>query len=299
MTEDQTPSDFSLGDMGLDTSSQGRADLLEALTQLGARDDDQINPAIAALLLGALDRPGVSLQRYLHHLSLLTRDAADLAQSLEVEDDLEARHQVLQTILAERYGYLGDETSYDDPQNANFLRVIDRRQGLPVALALLYLHTARSLGWTIRGLAFPGHFLLRLDLGAERLILDPFNGGRRCDVADLRALLKALAGNSAELEPRYYQTVSDRQILLRLVNNLKIHHLKHQQADRALDMIERMLLLSPGSAELWREAGLLQAQQEELIDARRSFERFLKLSHSDQEKQEVAALLQKLSTQLN
>tara|TARA_R110002072_G_scaffold12038_2_gene52991 strand:+ start:1183 stop:2130 length:948 start_codon:yes stop_codon:yes gene_type:complete len=286
-------------ELGLPAGDPTRPQLLEALARFGADENNRINPALVGLILAALDRPGTSLRHYLHHLSLLTRDARQLAKTAPVADDPAARLAVLRAILVDRYGYEGDAQSYDDPDNANLMRVIDRCRGLPVTLGLLYLHTARSLGWTVWGLAFPGHFLLRLDLGAARLIFDPFNGARRCDAPALRALLKALAGNAAELEPRFYQPVADRQVLLRLMNNLKEHQLRNQQPARALDVVERMLLLCPGSATLWREAGLLQFHQEELKDAKRSFSRFLRLSRNDREKQEIANLLQSLASTLN
>lgn len=95
-----------------------------------------------------------------------------------------------------RQGYAGDVLTYDDLQNANLIRVIDRRKGLPVALGILWIHAARARGWRADGLAFPGHFLVRLE---HRVIVDPFNEGRLCDAAFLRRLLRATAGAA---EPR-------------------------------------------------------------------------------------------------
>ena len=82
------------------------------------------------------------------------------------------------------------------------------------------MRRARRAG-TASGLAFPGHFLIRLSEGPERLILDPFHGGQVCDAAELRELLKATAGQEIELPPEHYAPVSDRDVLLRLQNNLK------------------------------------------------------------------------------
>src|SRR3546814_1821098 len=97
--------------------------------------------------------------------------------------------------------------------NANLMRVIGRRRGLPVALGILYLHGARAQGWAICGLNFPGHFLLRLDLGAERSIIDPFNGGKPRDAVGLRALLTGMAGENAELRPEHTRPVGCRDVL--------------------------------------------------------------------------------------
>src|SRR3546814_6980246 len=97
--------------------------------------------------------------------------------------------------------------------NADMMRVIDRRRGLPVAPGILYLHGARAQGWPICGLNFPGPFLLRLDLGAERTSIDPFNGGETRDASALRALLQTTAGEAAELRPEHTRTVGCRDLL--------------------------------------------------------------------------------------
>ena len=91
--------------------------------------------------------------------------------------DLAGRARALNEIILLKYGYCGDELTYDDLQNANLMRVIDRRKGLPVVLGILFIDAARAQGWEAAGLAFPGHFLIRLAERAERLILDPFHGG--------------------------------------------------------------------------------------------------------------------------
>ena len=95
------------------------------------------------------------------------------------------------------------------------------------------MHAARQQGWSAAGLAFPGHFLIRIDHGGERAIVDPFNGGKVCGAGDLRDLLKAMQGADAELTPDHYADVSDREILLRLQNNIKLRLMQLKQADKA------------------------------------------------------------------
>src|SRR5437879_11046850 len=145
----------------------------------------------AALALASYERPRVGLARYRQHLATIARD---VGWHSGAGGDLAARVQALNEIILLKYRYSGDERTYDDLQNANLMRVVDRRKGLPVALGILYLHAARSQGWDAAGLAFPGHFLIRLADGAERIIIDPFHGGTICEAAQLRDLLKATAG---------------------------------------------------------------------------------------------------------
>src|SRR5204862_4626076 len=166
----------------------------------------------AALALAALDRPQVALARYREHLATLARDLGAAAVGVA---EAAARAAALRAVIVGAYGYRGDDLTYDDLQNANLMRVIDRRKGLPVALGILYLDAGRAQGWDTVGLGFPGHFLIRLAEGAERLILDPFHGGRVCDAASLRELLKVMAGQAVELSPEHYAPVADRDVLLR------------------------------------------------------------------------------------
>ena len=280
------------------SSASGRKELEASLRRIGGSDDAAIDLAEAALFLAALDRPRVPLERYRHHLSLLARDTAELAAKLDPAS-LDARAAALNSVIVERYGYEGDQLTYDDLQNASLMRVIDRRKGLPVTLGILYIHAARAQGWTIYGLNFPGHFLLRLELGGERLILDPFVGGLHRDTAALRELLKAISGNEAELKPEHYAPVGNRDILLRVQGNIKLRLLQDKRPEEALAAVESMLMIAPGHAGLWREAGLLHAHLGNLRAAVMGLEQFLELSRDDHGRHEAATLLQGLKLRLN
>ena len=255
-------------------------------------------PAIgeAALALASFERPRVGLARYRHHLAALARDVGRHAGAA---GDLGARAQALNDIILLKHGYSGDELTYDDVQNANLMRVVDRRKGLPVALGILYLHAARAQRWDSVGLAFPGHFLIRLTDGAERLILDPFHGGRVCDAASLRELLKAMAGNDVELSPEHYAPVDDRDVLLRLQNNIKSRLVQAGRAEPALRIIETMLLLAPDLPDLWHEAGLMHARLGNMRASIEALQGFIVRAPEGAARHQAAALLQQLKSKLN
>jgi regulator of sirC expression with transglutaminase-like and TPR domain len=250
----------------------------------------------AALALASFERPRVGLARYRQHLTSIGRDVGRYAGAAA---DLPDRAHALNEIILLKYGYSGDELTYDDLQNANLMRVVDRRKGLPVALGILYLHAARAQGWDSVGLGFPGHFLIRLAEGPERLILDPFHGGRVCDAADLRDLLKATAGQEIELSPEHYAPVSDRDVLLRLQNNLKSRLLQAARYDRALRVVETMLMLAPDLAELWQEAGLLHARQGNIRASVSALQEFVIRAPEGTARHQAAAILQQLKSKLN
>src|SRR4029077_9825590 len=171
------------------------------LRDLGASGAQILPIAEAALALASFERPRVGPARYREHLHLLVRDVGRHAGAA---GDLAARVRALNEIILLKHGYSGDELTYDDLQNPNLMRVVDRRKGLPVALGILYMHAGRAQGWDTVGLAFPGHFLIPHSAGRERLILDPFHGGQVCAAAELRELLKVAAGQDSELLPEHY-----------------------------------------------------------------------------------------------
>ena len=279
----------------MNETGAARTDAETLLRQVGAGPDSGFDLAEAALALASLDRPRVGLDHYRHHLQDLAHDVASLADG----SDLNGCVGALNEIILERHGYEGDQLTYEDLQNANLMRVIDRRKGLPVALGILYIATARAQGWDSAGLAFPGHFLVRVEHGGARAIVDPFNEGRVCGADDLRDLLKAMHGAEAELTPEHYAAVSDREILLRLQNNIKLRLVQLDEAEKAAAVAETMLLFAPGVNALRREAGLLHAHAGNLQAATDALERFLEHETRDGPRHEIATLLQQIRNKLN
>jgi regulator of sirC expression with transglutaminase-like and TPR domain len=272
-------------------------DLVEALAQVGAARDHAIDLADTALMLAALDHPGLDLAPYRAHLATLAAETGAAAAGGAAEA-LAPRIRALADTFAAQ-GYEGDIDTYDDPQNADLISVIDRRRGLPVALAVLWLHAARAQGWMAAGLAFPGHFLIRLESERERAILDPFHGGELREAGELRDLLKQVAGMDAELRPEHYAAVGNRDILLRLLNNVKLRSLQAGDATRALEIVDRLRLIAPNHVELLREAALCHMRLDNLKRAAEMLERYLAEADDGPARDEAATLLQHLRARLN
>lgn len=274
-----------------------REQALERLRHAGAAADPQLDLAEIALAFAALDRPEVELDDYRAHLADLSRDVGQIP--IDEDEGIGARAEALRAVLFDGHGYHGDALTYDDLANANLMRVIDRRQGLPVALGILYIHAARGQGWAAAGLNFPGHFLIRLDYRGERAILDPFNGGRSLSASDLRDLLKAAGHAQAELLPEHYAPVGDRTVLIRLQNNIKLRLVEARKFERASEVLDAMLLLAPGEPGLWEEAGVISARLGNLGKAITSLNRVIELSPSRRQREHAAALIQKLKSTLH
>ena len=267
-----------------------------ALRAVGALADESIDLADTALLLGALDLPSAPLARYRGHIGQLCGNVAAVAKA---DEPLERRRGHLKAVLFDNHGYAGDTESYDALENANLLQVIDRRAGLPVSLGILYIHAARAQGWAVDGLAFPGHFLVRMDDRDRRVIVDPFHRGQVLEAGHLRGLLKQFHGADAELEPSHYAPVGNRAVLLRLQNNIKSRALQAGDAGRAAAILERMLLIAPEASGVWHELGMLRARLGTVKSAVSALERGLACGLPAAARTRAAAVLTKLKTSLH
>lgn len=228
----------------------------------------ELDIAEVALLLGALDRRGVDLGPYRKHLADLARAIRDKG----VEPEAGARREALADVLFAEFGYVGDGDVYEAPENANLLDVIDRRVGLPVALGILYIHTARAAGWPAHGISFPGHFLVQVEAEDGEALLDPFGGGRAMDAGALYGILRRIAGPAARLEDNHMAPVSDRAVLIRLLNNLKSSALRLSDTTRALELLDRMAIVDPHDLAYHFEQGTILARAGHPMAAKRKFE---------------------------
>ncbi len=274
-----------------------RHDAEAVLRAIADAPDAPTDLADAVLALAVLDRPRAAAARYRIHIEELARDIREIVDT--ADGNLQGRVDALNSVIFGQHGYDGDSLTYDDIQNANLMRVIDRRKGLPVALGILYIHAARAQGWSAVGLNFPGHFLVRMDGAGDRLVVDPFHNGLVRNAADLRELLKLNVGLDAELSPHHYDAVSDRDILIRLQNNIKIRNIQDGRLEQAMDIVRGMLLFAPDIASLWHEAGALNIRLGNFLAAIEAFERFMELCDREDARHEAASIVQSIRARLN
>jgi regulator of sirC expression with transglutaminase-like and TPR domain len=220
---------------------------LERLNAVGQADDNAIELAETALYLAALDHKDADLGPYREHLDRMAADArASMAILKPGMSEAVAAARVLADTIGARHGYMGDNATFDDPQNADMMRVIDRRRGLPVSLGILYLDMAHRLGVQARGLNTPGHFLLSIGEGDHQKVVDPFNGGVMLDAEELRPWPPTVESDSSEYGP-----VGRRDVLLRLLNNIRSRAHAAKDTLRVLTIAERMVLIAPKNGDLW------------------------------------------------
>lgn len=229
--------------------------------------------AEAALMLACLDHPNQPLEPARAHL-------AEIAQTMQMRSslirDVGGGARALADLLFSQLGYEGDREDYDNPRNADLVSVIARRRGLPVVLGILYIHGGRAAGLKASGLNAPNHFVVRLTHGGQDAIVDPFNGGALIEPGHAPPHLPI---DDEGLK----QIVSDASVLLRLQNNLKIRALDSGDDARALEIAERMVLISPKRPDLWFDLGRLRHQSGIPGAARKAYERAVALSRPGEE----------------
>ena len=240
---------------------------IEFLKNVGDIKEEDIDLAESALMLGSIDRPGVSLQKYHHHLDILK---LDMASEGHAANTAEERAKALIDVMWGLHEYKGDDKFYDDLQNANLMSVIDRRLGLPISLGILYLHAARSQGWNAEGVNFPAHFLIRIFGENDQVILDPFHNGKILDASDLRELVGTISGGSQNLEQWHHAPLGKRAILVRLLNNIKIRCLNVSDFDLAMNALKRTIYIDPAKIVHKYELGMLQIHTKSLEEGKQN-----------------------------
>ena len=273
-----------------------KSDILKRLAVIGEQGENLLNIGEAALLLANLDLPKNSFEQYQDELNLITSDLSAASREAETLSD---RITVLSETLYKQHRFQGDVETYDDPQNANLMRVIDRRKGLPVALGILAIHAGRTQGWEIAGLNFPGHFLLRLSKLGEYVLIDPFNEARLVVNEDLQKIFWRIHNQNMPEQSDFVQSVSDRDILVRLQNNIKIRALREGDKERAIKILQSIVLITPISVEFLAELVMLEASSGRIKSALERLERFIQRNTDFSNASSILSLKEQLNRSLN
>jgi regulator of sirC expression with transglutaminase-like and TPR domain len=267
------------------------------LIESGGKEDAELNLFTLALAFAAPSHEGISIDKYFSHASKVAKDVGERYIALlnaGADDDVSTQLAALKHILHDREGYLGDTETYDDLQNADLMRVIDRRKGLPISLCILYIQAGRDNGWHLDGLNFPGHFLARIEYKGQRLIFDPFTGCEIMEAPQLRQLLKKVRGNNAELSADFYKPCTNRDTLIRLENNVKLRLIDAEEYEAALKVIEAMQWLDPNEYRLLLDAGVLYAKTGQRRLAADVLEKYIALAPNARDRKDAEAILRQI-----
>jgi regulator of sirC expression with transglutaminase-like and TPR domain len=230
-----------------------------AFAEIVRRREEHLDLARAALLLARIHGPVERPERYLRLLD----DTADwLRLRLDPDDDPEHVVRRLSHHLAVDRDLHGNAHDYYDPRNSCLNHVLDRRAGIPITLSVIYLEVGWRLGLPLAGVGLPGHFLVKYADDEREIIVDPFNRGAILTRDDCAARLRQVYGRPVPLEEHFLAAVTRKQILTRMLTNLKHIYLSQPSLDpaKALETTEHLLLLSPWALDQIRDRGMIHWQ---------------------------------------
>ncbi len=256
-----------------------------------AQQEDEIDLGLAALLVAAEEYPQLLPEPYLRRLDLLAERVRD---RLDEETAPLVILQELSRVLFEEEGFRGNAEAYYDPRNSFLNDVLDRRVGVPLTLSLLYLEVGWRLGLPLHGVNFPGHFLVRYDGEALKLLIDPFQKGEIRFEDEAQELLDRVYGGTVSLQPSYLRPAGRKDILVRLLSNLKGIYLNTRDDRRALAATERILLVRPDAAEEVRDRGMLLARLGFADDALQELRDYLTRAPGADDAERVRLLIREL-----
>lgn len=262
--------------------------------QLVAQPEASIELAHAALLVAAEERPGLDVEHYRARLyELGQRARAAIAQARDASAVV-----TLNKFLFEELGFAGNQSDYYDPRNSLLSDVLDRRTGIPITLSVVYMEVGRRAGLRVDGIGLPGHFIVRAEATDDAPVLvDPFNG-KIVDAEDCQERLDTIYGGQAPLTDAHLQPVTTREILARLLRNLKGIYAQAGLYRRALSIIERILLVAPGALEERRDRGALLAQLGRYSEAVVDVQAYLKGARNPPDAERVTEQLKQMRLQL-
>jgi regulator of sirC expression with transglutaminase-like and TPR domain len=240
---------------------------LDPFQELVAREDTHLDLARACLMIAQDAYPRLEVERYLGEIERL---ATRLRTRMPLSSAAEERVVALNEFLFDDLGYSGNTDEYYDPRNSYLNEVIERKTGIPITLSILYMELGRRVGLPLEGVSFPGHFLVRLKVRGGVLVLDPFAAGLPQSEADLRQRLQrvipeGVAGDVpvAQLPlDQFLEAASKRQILARLLRNLKGIYREIDKPERMLEVLNRMLVVAPDASAELRDRGYVYQRLE-------------------------------------
>ena len=271
----------------------------ERFTALVSGPEEDLDLAEAALLIAQEEQPDLDVAHYLKRLDQLA-DAVrtELPPSPTHNDTLKC----LNTRLFFKEGLHGNTGEYYDPRNSFLNEVLETKAGIPITLSVIYMEVGRRLGLALVGIGFPGHFLVRYSGPDGERILDPFLGGANLSEAQLAAKLRGMYGENNPLAAQVSKLLTPatkKEILTRMLGNLKGVYLNKGDFERALSVIDRMVLIRPDAATEFRDRGAVQQRLGRMQGAVRDFRKYLELVPDAPDADRIRALIQRSVAQLN
>jgi len=232
-----------------------QAQIRQQFTETVTGPEHRLDLARAALLVASEEYPGLDSLRYIAKLEVM---AAAVRAAVTMTDDPTLKIEYLNAYLFEKRGFRGNAEEYHDPRNSFLNDVVDRRLGIPITLSIIYMEVGRRVGMPLQGIGMPGHFIMKYAEPGEDLYIDPFNRGRILSRQACEELIQQLYGEPVAFQESFLASVTKKQILARVLMNLKAIYIHTKDHLKALSVIERLLLIQPGMEQEMKDRAALR-----------------------------------------
>jgi regulator of sirC expression with transglutaminase-like and TPR domain len=244
---------------------------LREFAELTAKADGRIDLARAALAIARWEYAGLEAEPYLERLDALARGVDGRRRST---DPVGRLHRLREYLFVEQ-GFAGNRKDFFDPRNSFLNDVLDRRQGIPITLSLVLIEVGKRLGLAVEGIGLPGHFVAGARFGDSQILLDPFNAGALLTPEACEELVGRAVGRKVALAPEHFAAVTQRQLLTRMLSNLKAIYWNRKAWERVVGVIDRLLVLDAKSGAEWRDRGLAWGRLGEIGRGVQDLERYV------------------------
>jgi regulator of sirC expression with transglutaminase-like and TPR domain len=274
----------------------------ERFRNIVAGSDENINLAEAALLIAAEEYPGLDVDAYLSRIDGM---AATLRQRIRADISAAEKIILLNRFLFDELGFRGNSGNYYDPRNSYLNDVLDRKLGIPLTLAMVYLEVGRRIGLPLQGVSFPGHFLVKCALREGAIVLDPYARGISLSFDDLKQRVRKLDNSlepSRSVVAGMLASASNRDMLVRLLRNLKAIYTDQKAWLKALCVTDHIICVTPDLAEEYRDRGIFYLNLECFRAAQFDLQVYLKMLPTAQDADSVRSRLvevQSVAARLN
>lgn len=254
------------------------SDLTQAFAALVRSDveDENVDLLRAALTFARIENPKLDIERYVRRITEL---ASRVAAKIQDNDDPGQIIAAMNQVLFQEEMFRGNTTDYYNPHNSFLHHVLDERMGIPISLALVYMEVGRRVGFPLFGVGMPGHFLLKhYDVDGRAILIDAFDRGSIVTEEDCRQKLNDIYSGQLALQPEFLLPVTRRQMLTRMLNNLRSIYLSQRDFRRALQVVDLILVIYPRSPEDMKQRAVLRYNLNDYRGALSDFEEYVKMS---------------------
>jgi regulator of sirC expression with transglutaminase-like and TPR domain len=267
--------------------TEASSDIIHAFAALvrSEIDDERVDLLRSALTFARIEDPQLDIEDYVRRVDEL---AARVAEKIDDPDDAMQIIAALNDVLFKEEMFRGNTVDYYSPRNSFLHDVLDRRLGIPITLALVYMEVARRVGFQLFGVGMPGHFLLKhYDVDGHSILIDAFERGSIVTEDDCRQKLDSIYSGQVALQPEFLLAVTRRQMLTRMLNNLRAVYLSQRDFRRAVQVVDLILVIYPRSPEDMKQRAVLRYNLNDYRGALSDFEEYVKMSPDASDAEEI------------